>query len=152
MSRWDYLEGVKAETPTKVAVRELGRILVEELSAWPPEVDWLDASMRKRFACLYVPFTAPPSESVVVESLRRVRWELTRDFEAIDHYERNHHLEKACPGKNDRAARDLIANYLYEALLQLIERTENRVKRSELVDGLPLLEAGLRAAWRRKGF
>lgn len=148
MSRWEYLEGVVAETPTRVAVRELGKILVEELSAWPPTVDWTSDELRRRYAGLYAPGAALPLETAVTEAMKRVRWELSRDYEAIDYYERNHHLRHACPEERDRLACELIHLYVYEALLQLIERTENRVKRADLIEGLDRIEASLRAAWR----
>lgn len=150
MNRWDWIEDIKAVTPGHVAVRELGKVLADELGAWPPEVEWCDEGTRQRFAEILAPTAPSPSTSALAESLKLVRWELGHDFEAIDQYQRNHHLEKACPAQADQLACSFLQSYFIEAFLELIERTDNRVMRSDLTDGIDKLETRIKQAWQQQ--
>ena len=143
MSRWDWVEGIKSETASRVAVRELGKMLVDELSSWPVEVNWCDQRSQQRFAVIFEPGARRPSRQALAECLQLVQWDLSRDNEAISYYERNHHLEKACPEKFDRLACEFLRTYFMEAFFVLLERTSNRVKRSDLLDGIEELQIRL---------
>ena len=136
MNRIEWIEGLKKETAARAAVRELRKLLIEELRDWPPEVEWSDATQRERFSPLYDSAASRPSLVAQQEATQRVRWEFSRDYEAIEHYERNHVLRKRCPDSNDRLSSVFLHFYLLEAFSQLIETTENRVKRQDILDGL----------------
>ncbi len=143
MNRWEWLEGLQKETPARVATRELSKLLVTELRNGPPAVEWSDTSHRERFSALYEPGAWNPSETAVREAVQRLQWELTRNFDAISHYERNHLLHERCPGANEYLSSDFLHFYLYEAFLQLIETTENRIQRRDILDCLSELESWL---------
>ncbi|MBW2734958.1 MAG: hypothetical protein JRH20_21455 [Deltaproteobacteria bacterium] len=70
---------------------------------------------------------------------------MARDDEALEHYQRNNVLEKACVDPYDRLASTFIEAYLVEALLGLIEKTQNRVKRRDAIACLEQLSALLAA-------
>lgn len=139
----EWLESLQKEAPTRVAVREMSKLLVDELRMGAPVVDWNDASHREHFASLYEPQGWTLSEAAVAEALRHLNWELDRDFEAIDHYARNRLLEARCPDVSDRLTSEFLRHYLHEAFMQLIEATENRISRQDIRDGLSELESRL---------
>ena len=147
MNRWEWIEGIRAETPSQVAVRELGKVLLSELENWPPAIEWSDEATRERYAEILTP-SAAPSLAVLSECFKVARWELQRDFDAIGHYERNHKLAEACPSKVEQLAFAFLRSYFTEAFFELIERTENRVNRRDLLSGMDELELRFQQAWR----
>jgi hypothetical protein len=150
MSRWEWIEGIRAETPSQVAVRELGKVLVSELKEWPPAVEWSDEGSRQRYAEIFAPDSVAPSSAVVAECFKVVRWELLRDFDAIGYYERNHELEKACPTRKEQLSWAFLRSYFSEAFFELIERTENRVTRRDLLAGMDELELRFKQSWQEQ--
>ncbi|MBL4632485.1 MAG: hypothetical protein JKY56_01360 [Kofleriaceae bacterium] len=139
MSRWDWIEGVKAETPTRVAVRELCKVMAKELSAWPPELEWNESQQSQSAKRLFDAEgnVHTPSSSAVGEAAKRLDWEFSRAMDAIDYYQRNRVLEKSCEGPEDCLASEFLFEYLREGLFSLMERTEGRVRRADILEGLP---------------
>ena len=146
--RWEWLEGVRAQTAAQWAVTEMAKILLQELASWPSDVAWADSASEGRYRELFAAEARTPSSAAITEAIARTRWELTHDDEALEHYRRNDLLERACPEPYDQLASAFIETYLTEALLELIERTENRLKRRDAVSCLDQLEALFRLADR----
>ncbi len=140
MRDWEWLEGVKSQSPSEVAIAELGKLLAEELGNWPPQVEWDSEEQRRPYEKLLAPGSATPSATVFVEALKLARWELEREDEALNQYLRNHHLERACPLQSEQQAATFLQLYFVEAFYELIERTENRVKRREIIAGWDTLQ------------
>lgn len=143
-SRWEWLEGIRPQTPVKWAVTQMAKILLEELSSWPPEIDWTDAGAEGRYGELFAAGAPAPSDAAFEQAITRAGWELTRDYDALEHYRRNNLLEQACPSSYDRLASAFIETYLTEAFFELFERTESRVKRRDALACLDQLAALLR--------
>jgi hypothetical protein len=146
LNRWDWLERLKKESAIQVAVKYMAELVAEELTSWPPEVT-STSGKPSRFAELFEPESPRPSLSAYEEALRRARWELSRDFEAIDFYERNHHLARACPEPRNQLASEFIQHYVLESFFVLMERTEYRVKRPDALVGIDLLEKQIKLMW-----
>ena len=142
--RWDFLEGVTAVEAAEAVAGEYAKVLVEELRAWPLRVEWSDPALARRFAPLYAAgeLLSPrqPSEAAVREGFRLARWDLLHEQAAIDDYLRNDHGGRACPDAYDRLSLELVWRWLVEALLELGERTEGRLKRRHLLDCLDRAE------------
>ena len=64
-------------------------------------------------------------------ALQLARWDLERDYEAIDRFHKDHAAD---------SARDFVWRYLTEAAFEIMEHTENRVSRRDLGHCLTLLE------------
>lgn len=137
--RWEWLEGVRAQTAVEWAVTQMATILLKELSSWPPDVAWTDSEAERRYGDLFAAGAPPPSRAAFEQAITRARWDLARDHEALDHYRRNNMLERSCPAPHDRLASAFIETYLTEALFELIERTESRVKRRDAISCLDQL-------------
>jgi hypothetical protein len=149
INRWEWLEGLKAESAVTAAVKHVAKMIFEELSNWPPEVSTPEGHTPSRYAAVLGPLALRPSVVCFEEAIRRARWELERNYDAIDFYERNHHLAKACPSENDRLASEFIQHYILESYFVLMERTNYRVKRKDALFGVDAFERLVQAAWGR---
>lgn len=139
-NRWEWLEGVKPESPITVAVKYMAEQIAKELTEWPPEVMAMEGNGTGAYSDLVAPGSPRPALTAFTEAVKRARWELAREFDAIDFYERNHHLAKACPSARDQRASVFIHHYILESFFVLMEKTEYRVKRKDALVGVDLLE------------
>lgn len=143
-NRWEWLEGLKPESPITVAVRYMAEQISKELTRWPPEVMPTEGQETTGYSELLMPGSPRPVLAAYGEAIKRARWELARDFDAIDFYERNHHLAQACPSARDQKASEFIQHYILESFFTLMEKTEYRVKRKDVLAGVDLLERYLK--------
>ena len=144
LNRWEWLEGVKPESPISVAIKYMAEQITTELTEWPPEVIPVGEQEATEFSEILSPGSPRPALSAFAEAIKRARWELARDSDAIDFYERNHHLAKACPNARDQTASVFIQHFILESFFMLMEKTENRVKRKDALEGVDLVERYLR--------
>ncbi len=145
--RFDWLEGLAPQSATAVGVKYAARAIADELTEWPPRIVLGGDPRSQRFAALVAPGAKRPSMTAFREAVKRARWELERNYEAIDHYERNDHLAAACPDERERLGAELMRDFILEYFFELIERTENRVKRADVLVGLDDLERHVAARW-----
>ncbi len=146
-NRWEWLEKLSPEPAILVAVKYMAKLVADELTSWPPEVSAAEGQASSRFAELLEPGAVRPSLAAYEEALKRARMELTRDFDAIDFYERNHHLAKACPSPRDQLASEFIQHYILESFFVLMERTDHRVKRKDVIIGVEFVEQRIKLLW-----
>ena len=144
VDRWEWLEGLRPESPIQVAVKYMAAQIAEELTAWPPDVMAAKGQESVSYAELLKPGSPRPALSAFQEAIKRARWELGREFDAINFYERNHHLAKACPDPRNQEASRFIQHYILESFFVLMEKTDYRVKRKDVLIGVDLLEKKLR--------
>ena len=136
--RWDFLDGVKAIDAAEAVAAEFAKVVVEELRAWPPRVEWTDPAQARRFAALYAPgelLLRRPSDEALRAAFRLARWDLLRHTEAIEDFFRH---DRGPAG--ERLAVELAWRWLVEATLELSERTSGRVARRHLVGCLDRAE------------
>jgi hypothetical protein len=147
-NRWDWLEGLKAESAIAVAVKYMAKLIADELFSWPPEVSLAQGPASSRFSELFEAGAPRPSIAAFEQAIQRARLELARDYDAINFYERNHHLAKACPEPREQLASEFIQHYILESFFVLMEKTNYQVKRKDALVGIDLLERriGLLAA------
>ena len=143
--RWDWLEGIRPQTSVEWAATQMAKILLKELSSWPPDITWSDSGAEGRYGDLFAADAPSPSGAAFDQAITRAGWELARNHEALEHYQRNNLLEQACPEAYNRLASAFIETYLTEALFELIERTEGRVKRRDAISCLDQLSVLLRS-------
>ena len=79
----------------------------------------------------------------------RLRLELERDYEALDHDSRNHALEAELPDEHEQLAARFVWLYASESFAELFERTESRFKRRHALITLELVAKRLAAGWDR---
>lgn len=146
-NRWDWLERLQPESAIGVAVRYVAEQVAKDLLRWPPRVVATEGPNYRRFAELLEPGSRRPALAAYQQAIKRARWDLAREFDAIDHYERNHHLEEACPDPRNQLASELIRDYILESFFGLMERTEYRVKRADVLVGIHQLERLIERLW-----
>lgn len=147
-NRWDWLERLQRESAISVAVRYVAeQVAAEDLTHWPPRVAAAAGPHYRRFAELLEPGSRRPALAAYQQAIKRARWDLAREFDAIDFYERNHHLEEACPDPRNQVASDLIRDYILESFFRLMEQTEYRVKRADVLVGVDQLERLIERVW-----
>ena len=145
--RWEWLEGLKAESSIDVAVKYVAALTADVLAAWPPEIRMAEGQSESRFLDVLEPGAERPSLAAYEEAIKRARWELLRDYDAIDFYARNNHIAKACPSARDQLASEFIQHYVLESFFALMEKTEYRVKRKDVVAGLEMVERRIKLVW-----
>ncbi len=145
--RWEWLEGLKAESPIDVAVKYVAALTADALVAWPPSVRAVEGQNAGRFRDVLEPGAERPSLPAYEEAIKRARWELLRDYDAIDFYARNNHIAKACPSDRDQLASEFIQHYVLESFFMLMEKTEYRVKRKDIIPGLAMVEKRIKLVW-----
>jgi len=145
--RWEWLEGLKPESPIDVAVKYVAAITANSLAAWPPVVKIAEGPNGSRFADILESGAERPSLAAYEEAIKRARWELRRDYEALDFYARNNHIANACPAERDQVASEFIQHYILESFFSLMEETEYRVKRKDVIPGLDMIERRLKLIW-----
>lgn len=143
---WEWLEGLRPESTIATTVKHLAKMIAGDLERWPPAVSPAEGRGASRFAEVLDPEARRPSAAAFTEATRRAAWELSRDYDALGFYDRNQRLAEACPSAFDQVASEFIEHYILEAFLTLIEKTENRVKRKDVLAGVVLLGRRFAAA------
>ncbi|MCP4448947.1 MAG: hypothetical protein GY811_26980 [Myxococcales bacterium] len=146
VDRWEWLEGLKPESPIEVAVKYVAAMTADALTAWPPPIQMAEGQ-DGRFGEILEPGADRPSLEAYEEAIKLARWELERNYEAIDFYARNNHIADACPATRDRLASEFIQHYVLESFFMLMEKTEYRVKRSDVLAGLGMVERRIKLVW-----
>ncbi|MCP4444461.1 MAG: hypothetical protein GY811_03840 [Myxococcales bacterium] len=147
IDRWEWLEGLKAESPIDVAVKYVAALTADALAAWPPAISAVEGQEGSRFRDVLEPGAERPSLAAYEEAIKRARWELLRDYDAIDFYARNNHIVEACPAKRDQLASEFIQHYVLESFFVLMEKTEYRVKRKDVLPGLAMIDKRVKLVW-----
>lgn len=145
--RWEWLEGLKAESPIEVAVKYVAALTADALAAWPPAIQMAEGQSGGRFMALLEPGAERPGLAAFEEAIKRARWDLLRDYDALDFYARNNHIAKTCPSERDQLASEFIQHYVLESFFALMEKTEYRVKRKDVVVGLDMVEKRVKLVW-----
>ncbi|MEO6951400.1 MAG: hypothetical protein ABI321_06280 [Polyangia bacterium] len=140
--RWAWLEGVRRTSLEDALAHEAARVLADELFEWPPPIAWDDPRVEAELASLFVPFAPGPTLAAIDLGFRFARWELERQFDAIDHAMRND-VVGALDGR-DRLMTRFLWRWVPEWLLELKERSGPRITRAHLLVALDDAEARLR--------
>jgi hypothetical protein len=144
-SRWDLLLDRKPIPLVEHLLDEVSRLVANDLGKWPLPIQET-VEPGDQFAGHFAPDAPRPPPAVFEEAFRIARWELEREFEAIDDYMRNHRWSARGLPASDKSAILLVCRWLVEQLLSLREYTQNRITRPMLVDCLGRIERRLRAS------
>ena len=136
MDRWTRLLESKPIPIAEHLREEVGKLLAQDLSGWPPPITELDPVLGARFAPLLEPGYPCPSPAVYAEAFKLARWELLREIEAGDDYLRNRRYQERGLSEPDKLPLLFLSRWLTEQLLGLAEATEGRLKRTDLLDCL----------------
>lgn len=143
-NRWDRILDIKPVPVVEHLLAEASRLLAADLSNWPLEVLDIDASTGAAVATLLAQPTRP-GPGVFRQAIQLTRWDLGRDFEAIDDYWRNERLTEAGLTMAAKPMVLFLSRFITEQLLAFGEATSGRVTRARLLDVLARIERHLAA-------
>ncbi len=145
-SRWDYIYDLKPVALHEHFIQEAAKLLVDELKAWPLDIsEWSSGADEARYRELMLPESPRPDDKVYAAAFLLASLELQREYEQIDDFMRNERWRAYTPPGRDYDAMQLLSKYLMEKMLAIIEATEGRIKRQQLVDLLARAEKRLLA-------
>lgn len=143
-SRWDFIYDLKPIELKQHFINEASKLLAKDLERWPLQIEaWESPAAEARFRHLVEPDARRPDDRVYAAAFRLAKWEMEREFEAIDEFMRNERWREYGADEYGRDAMLLITRYLVEQLLAIIEATEGRIKRPMLVELLEKMEKEL---------
>lgn len=139
-TRWDLILEQKPIPVIEHLLEEVSRLFTADLRTWPPRVDEFDPQTGAALEKLLAERPARPDDRLFSQAFRLTRWDLSRDFEAIDDYWRNQrHLEVGL-SPADKPMILFLSRFISEQLLALGEATEGRVNRPRMLDALSRIE------------
>ncbi len=137
-SRWDFLLDQKPVPLAEYLLDEVAKLLVKDLSQWPPPVRELEPSLA---AGLHgVLESRRPPDALFEEAFRLARLDLERQLEAYDDYVRNRRWLERGLAPEHKPALLFLTRFLIEQMLSLGEATEGRVHRKAMLSCLERAE------------
>lgn len=135
MSRWNRLLETKPLSLIDHLLTEMAKLIAQDLSTWPLPIQELDPALS---ACYREVIAAEsrPADGVFAEAFRLTRWELKREVDAIDEYMRNLRWMSFGLSSRDKAPILFVARWLLEQYLSLLESTNSRITRVDLLECL----------------
>ena len=126
MGRWDAIDRIRKQSAIEAIVAQMAKVLFDELSNWPPQITWSDqTTMKEKYEALFAPHAARPCAAAYAEAVKQARWDFSREFEALEHYRRNHHLEQVVDGAYDRTS-ERLHSVLPHGILIRVDGTHRR--------------------------
>jgi hypothetical protein len=144
-TRWELILEQKPIPILEHLLDEVSRLFAAELAAWPPNVTDFDAQTGASLERLLADQPARPDDRVYGEAFRLTRWDLGRDFEAVDDYWRNQRHLEAGLSAADKPMILFLTRFISEQLLALGEATDGRVTRARMLDALGRIERHFRS-------
>lgn len=139
-NKWERLLDQKPVRLSDHLVAEAAKLFCADLRTWPPAIDEFDPQTGQALAALVAEHPQRPDQRLYAQAFRLTRWDLSRDFDAIDEYWRNlRHLEAGLT-MADKPMILFLTRFLTEQLLGLSEATQGRINRPRLLDALGLIE------------
>ena len=150
MGRWDRFHEARRQAVGDWLADEVVKTLVADLRGWPPPIYvWNDLDARAKYAEALTPGCPRPPLPLWRDAFRLARWELEREYEAIDHYVRNDHGARVAADARERQCLQLLHAWLTDSCLEILEASI--LKRPALVDCLSQVEAQLCGPERTDG-
>lgn len=123
---------------------EVARHLAAAVESFPPVIEnWEREDLRARFEPLLARAGGRPKSAVVRTALRLFRWEMERDFEAIDRYMAGGHWQERGLGADELETAVFLWRYWTDETLAFKEYAQGKFRWSELVALADRLESRL---------
>jgi hypothetical protein len=142
MGRWDRFHEARRQAVDDWLADEVVKVLTADLRQWPPPIAlWNDLQVRERYEDALAPECPRPPLPVFRAAFQLARWEMEREYEAIDHYVRNDRAATATANPRERICLRLLHAWLTDSCLEILEASP--LKRPKLVECLLRIEARL---------
>ncbi len=144
MGRWDRWYEARSFTPETLLQEELVKTLHEDLERWPPPIEggFHDDALKAKVEPVLAGKVSRPTDAVYRTAFQLARWELEREYEALDHFARNDKAATVAKDAGERLALEFLHRWLTEFALEILEVVP-RLKRRHLVNVLARVETRL---------
>lgn len=114
---------------------EVTKRLAAAVEEYPPLIEeWEREDWRLRFAPLLAKASGPPDTRIVRCALKLFRWELQRDYDAIDGYMRGAHHSEYGLGPEELETAIFLWQYWLEETLSFKDYAQEKFLWRELID------------------
>jgi hypothetical protein len=132
MGRWDFLAEQKPRELKEYVLDRVAQTLAGELRAFPPSLEWIDASLRQRYGEVLARPSMPGSSTLRV-ACELARRELSREYELIDGFWRSGAYREHLPNELEEMTAHFVCRWLVDSSLAFQEAAANKFARRELV-------------------
>lgn len=151
MGRWDRFHEARRQDVAEWLSDQVVKTVSEELQGWPPPVElWNDLSLRMRYEPALGAGCPRPPAPVFRAAFKLARWELGREYEALDHFVRNDKAAEVTADARERVCLDFLHQWLTDSMLEILEVSEP-IKRPHLIECLQRIEDHLFGPARSDG-
>ena len=148
VGRWDrFAEGKPRELKDYV-LEEVAGQLARDLREFPPPIDeWLDETLKARYAPVVARASRPELETYRV-GCELAREELLREYELIDRFCRSPEYRRLLPDALEEQTAHFITRYLVDSALAFQEVGKDKFRRADLVVLVEKVEERLLRGYR----
>jgi len=147
-SRWDRILDQKPQEVRDFVLDKVADQLAEDLRNFPPPIDeWLDESLKARYAAVLTRLGRPELETYRV-ACELAREELLREYERIDAFCRSLEFKRLLPNALEEQTAHFMTRYLVDGALAFQEHAQGKFRRSELVTLVEKIEDRLLRGYR----
>jgi hypothetical protein len=139
-TRWDLVLERKPIPVIEHLLEEVSKLFAEDLLSWPPVIDAFDPVTGASMALLLADQPERPDARLFRQAFRLTRFDLSRDFDALDDYWRNMRFLEVGLTPGDKPMLMMMTRFMSEQLLALGEATDGRVTRPRMLDALSRTE------------
>ena len=147
-SRWDRILDQKPQEVRDYVLDKVADQLAEDLRNFPPPIDeWLDETLRARYAAVLTRLGRPELETYRV-ACELAREELLREYERIDAFCRSLEWKRLLPSDLEEQTAHFMTRYLVDGALAFQEHAQGKFRRRELVTLIEKIEDRLLRGYR----
>jgi len=148
VTRWERILDQKPRELKDFVLDQVADQLSEDLRNFPPPIEeWLDESVKARYAKVITRLGKPELETYRV-AIELAREEMLREYELIDRFCRSPEYRALLPNDLEEQTAHFITRYLVDSALTFQEFAQGKFKRNELAALMEKIEDRLLRGYR----
>lgn len=148
VSRWDRILEQKPQELRDYVLDQVADHLAADVRNFPPPIEeWLDQSMKTRYAKVVARLGRPELDTYRV-ACELAREEMLHEYELIDRFCRSDEYRRLLPSELEEQTAHFLTRYLVDSALAFQEHTQGKFKRRDLVTLMEKIEDRLLRGYR----
>lgn len=148
VSRWDRILEQKPQELRDYVLDQVADHLAADVRNFPPPIEeWLDQSMKTRYAKVVARLGRPELDTYRV-ACELAREEMLHEYELIDRFCRSDEYRRLLPSELEEQTAHFLTRYLVDSALAFQEHTQGKFKRRDLVTLMVKIEDRLLRGYR----
>ena len=148
VSRWDRILEQKPQELRDYVLDQVADHLAADVRNFPPPIEeWLDQSMKTRYAKVVARLGRPELDTYRV-ACELAREEMLHEYELIDGFCRSDEYRRLLPSELEEQTAHFLTRYLVDSALAFQEHTQGKFKRRDLVTLMEKIEDRLLRGYR----